>query len=64
MITMDQRDIAEIKVDAELAMLREIQRIIMNSYDPENNPDMNDLYCHLDHMASDIADQFDEEFDG
>ena len=30
MITMDQRDIAEIKVDAELAMLREIQRIIMN----------------------------------
>ena len=64
MITMDQRDIAEIKVDAELAMLREIQRIIGNAYDPENNPDMNDLYCHLDHMAYEIADKADEEFDG
>ena len=59
---MNERDVAEMKADAKMDMIMDIQRIILKAYDHANNPDMNDLFCHLEQMVDEISYEFDEQY--
>lgn len=41
--------------------MRAVQKMIAEWYAPENNENMNDLYCTIEHIIGDMYDELEEE---